>query len=365
MTSLQRLTLKLVGGIIGLAFEPAITGSTLAAMRFLPENVQRQFLELDFIPSWIQDDKVKLGLWILLALGFGKRLNRALNTLATNNWRISAQEGWKWDEEIAVVTGGSNGIGKQIVLGLVKRGVRVAILDVQELPEDLKENPSVSYFKCDVTSASDTNEAIESVRKTLGDPSILVNNAGIGGSYPILHTPDDYLHKIMGINLLAHWTTTKACLPSMIAQNKGHIVTIASMASYLALPAGIPYSASKAGALAFHEGLTCEIKHVYKAPGIVTTVAHPSWVRTDMTAKDAKQIEKGGKMMTPEYVGGRIVEQIFSRKGAQLILPDNLWAASGIRWWPNWLQEIARDAIGRPVGRAINRGRKKSDGSRS
>lgn len=70
----------------------------------------------------------------------------------------------------------------------------------------------------------------------------------------IVSHDDAFLHKIFGVNLLSHFTTVKEFLPDMLKQNKGHIVTVASMASFVAVPGIADYAATKAGALAFHEG---------------------------------------------------------------------------------------------------------------
>lgn len=72
------------------------------------------------------------------------------------------------------------------------------------------------------------------------------------------------------VNILAHFWTVKEFLPSMIKRNHGHVITIASMASFAALGEMVDYSCSKVGALAFHEGLTQEIRHWYGAKKIRT-----------------------------------------------------------------------------------------------
>ncbi|KAJ0333835.1 hypothetical protein COL922a_010392 [Colletotrichum nupharicola] len=207
---------------------------------------------------------------------------------------------------------------------------------------------TVFYRKCDISSASAVAEAADSIREMVGHPFILINNAGMANRSSILDLAPEKASKLFGVNLMALWYTTKAFLPNMILKNKGHIVTIASIASYISLPTAVDYSASKAGALAFHEGLTCEIKHIYRSPGVLTTVVHPMWVATDMTKDDKKAIERSGtnKMMKPEDVAKVVADQIFSRRGAQLIIPSRASWLSGFRGLPNWFQEILRDSIG-------------------
>ncbi|KAJ3579775.1 hypothetical protein NPX13_g790 [Xylaria arbuscula] len=290
----------------------------------------------------------KLILHLTLGLVILSSLNGWLNDWATNNWRISPNEGWIWDHEVAVVTGGSGDIGQALVEGLVSKGVRVAILDIQKPPSKLTNNKNVIYVRCDVSIPSDIIAAQDIIQRTFGHPSLLINNAGIVRTTTILDEPEDHLRRIVGVNLMAHWFTAKAFLPHMLSQNRGHIVTVASMAAFVALPTSVDYSATKAGTLAFHEGLACELKHLYKAPGVMTTIVLPDFVKTQMTKAYWTEVENaGGLLLEVDQVVEPILRQIFSRKGGQIFVPKSRAIVSFIRGWPNWLQEIIRDVIGR------------------
>jgi NAD(P)-dependent dehydrogenase (short-subunit alcohol dehydrogenase family) len=282
------------------------------------------------------------------ALSVVLQLNRTLNMMAANSWRLTASKGWDWPNEIAVVTGGSSGIGKDITEKLAALGVRVAVLDIQDLPKTMANDSRIRFFECDVTSPESLAAAADGVRQEFGHPSILINNAGITSPDPILKMAPSFLRKIFSVNCISHWLTVQQFLPHMIQMNKGHVVTIASIASFVALPTGADYSASKAAALAFHESLTCELKHIYKAPNVLTTVVHPNFVRTPLIAGVADQLEKAGvRMLTTEQVADPIVAQLMSRRGGQLIIPSFATPISGIRGWPTWLQELIRDTLGR------------------
>jgi all-trans-retinol dehydrogenase (NAD+) len=91
-----------------------------------------------------------------------------------------------------------------------------------------------------------------------------------------------------------------------------------------------------------------EIKHIYKKPGVLNTVVHPSWVRTPLVGGYEDHLEKTqGKLMKPEHIAKKIVDQIVSCRGGQLIMPSDLAIAARIRGEPNWLQELIRDfAVG-------------------
>jgi all-trans-retinol dehydrogenase (NAD+) len=160
--------------------------------------------------------------------------------------------------------------------------------------------------------------------------------------------PDAYLEKIFHINLISHWYTVREFLPGMISGKKGHIVTTASMASYTAVAGMVDYCCTKAGTMAFHEGLTQELKHRYNAPYIKTTAVHPYWVQTALITG---WVEAGLKkvknpLLTPEYVGGEMAKAILSGKSGHMTLPRSnptFALATGARGWPHWALALVND----------------------
>ncbi|KAI3318856.1 NAD(P)-binding protein [Xylariaceae sp. AK1471] len=336
-------------------FSPFLSGPLLFAVTYAPDTVHAVLLNLASKLPGLPAPSSNLDLTtattvlrVVFVLSIVRRLNRILSTMAANSWRLTAGKGWDWPNEIAVVTGGSSGIGKDIVEKLVALGVRVAVLDIQDLPKSMENDPRIHLFNCDVTSSESVAAAADAIRREIGHPSMLINNAGITSPTPILKMSESYLRKIFGVNTLSHWFTVQQFLPRMIQMNKGHVVTVASIASFVALPTAADYSASKAAALAFHESLTCELKHCYKAPNVLTTVVHPNFVRTPLVEDYADHLERSGvRLLTSEQIAEPIVAQLKSRRGGQLIIPRSAALISGIRGWPTWLQELIRDILGR------------------
>jgi NAD(P)-dependent dehydrogenase (short-subunit alcohol dehydrogenase family) len=333
---------------------PVLSGPILVSITYYPDTVRRLIASAArFLPEQVMTSILSLPphvattvLRVLAVLSLVRSVNGALNTMASNSWRLTAAKGWDWPNEVAVVTGGSSGIGKGIVERLVALGARVAVLDIQDLPKELQGNARIRFFHCDVTSAESVAAAAEAVRNEFGHPSILVNNAGIARPMPILKTPEEYLRKIFGVNVMSLWFTTQQFLPRMIQLNKGHIVTVASIASFVALATAADYSATKAGALAFHESLASEIKHQYKAPSVLTSVIHPNFVRTPLLDGFSGRLERAGvRMLTSDRIADEVVAQIKSRRGGQLVIPSSATGISAIRGWPTWLQELVRDAV--------------------
>lgn len=328
-----------------LALNPIVAASGLAIHALGKESITLPLLNSSVDLPRLRTYVTKRSLRILLVLGIIRVINRNLNSWATSNWRIRNTTQWRWHSEVAVVTGGCSGIGRSIVHALAQRGIKVAILDVSPLPEDMSIDGNVSYFRCDITSADSVAEAAKQIRATVGEPSVLVNNAGVvNAGRTILSSSDEAVHHLMAVNLLSLWTTTREFLPHMVQENKGHVITTASMASFISLPGAADYAVAKAGALAFHENLCFEIRNAYKAPGVLATVVHPSWVRTGMTEEFIERIESaGGKVMAPEEITSRVMEHVLQARGGQIIAPPNVAWLTGVRGWPNWLQEVLRD----------------------
>ena len=207
------------------------------------------------------------------------------------------------------------------------------------------ERELVRYYQCNVTSRDDIHKAAEAVRSEVGPPSILINNAGIGNAYTVLEIPTEALRNLFDINLISHWSTIQEFLPDMIAKKKGHIMSVASLASFVALAGAVDYSATKAALLALHEGLTQELKHRYKCPQIRTTIVHPSWTKSAITSHEAIRAglkQAGASLLEPEDVADAMVKQIVAAKSGQIVLGPAI--TPKVRAFPMWLQEIVRDS---------------------
>lgn len=272
--ALQRVSNLISLSVSHLALNPAVTASLLYILTKGPAGLRTRLTNrFAGLRDPARYATIIRALQWCLTLGLLRSANKTLNHLALNNYRLrpsSAQ--WHWDKEVAVVTGGCSGIGALIVKRLVSRGVTVAILDVQSLPPELQGctveswnvrdgatltlclDAHVRFSRCDITDPSAVSSAAQKIKKELGSPSILVNNAGILSAHTILATSHEYLRKIFDVNVLSNWTTVQAFLPDMIAQNKGHVVTVASGASFVSVAGMADYCATKASVLAFHEG---------------------------------------------------------------------------------------------------------------
>ncbi|KAJ4401710.1 hypothetical protein N0V91_007751 [Didymella pomorum] len=357
--ALQRVSNLISLSVSHLALNPAVTASLLYILTKGPAGLRTRLTNrFAGLRDPARYATIIRALKWCLTLGLLRSANKTLNHLALNNYRLrpsSAQ--WHWDKEVAVVTGGCSGIGALIVKRLVSRGVTVAILDVQSLPPELQGYAHVCFYRCDITDPSAVSSAAQKIKKELGSPSILVNNAGILSAHTILATSHEYLRKIFDVNVLSNWTTVQAFLPDMIAQNRGHVVTVASGASFVSVAGMADYCATKASVLAFHEGLNQELRLSYNAPNVLTTSIHPNWVRTPLLAPVSQELEKrGAVVMEPSDVADAVVKQIFSCRGAQVFLPSAAGRSALIRALPNWMQEGVRMGVARTITESVRVG---------
>ncbi|KAJ4340848.1 hypothetical protein N0V87_002202 [Didymella glomerata] len=357
--ALQRVSNLISLSVSHLALNPAVTASLLYILTKGPDGLRaRLTARFAALRDPSRHATILRVLKWCLTLGLLKSLNKTLNHFALNNYRLRpASAQWHWDKEIAVVTGGCSGIGALIVKRLVNKGVTVAILDVQQLPPDLAGYAHIRFYACDITDPEAVSSAAKKIREEVGSPSVLVNNAGVLSAHTILATTHEYLRKIFDVNVLSNWATVQAFLPDMIAQNKGHVVTVASAASYVSVAGMTDYCATKGAVLAFHEGLTQELRLSYNAPKVLTTSIHPNWVRTPLLVPVEQELKKrGAVVMEPADVADAVAKQIFSCQGAQVFLPSSAGRSALIRALPNWMQESIRMGVARTITESVKIG---------
>ncbi|KAI5292512.1 hypothetical protein KEM52_006299 [Ascosphaera acerosa] len=283
--------------------------------------------------------KPELAKWlkIIAMLGVAKKVHGLLNQAMLNNF---ARDKYVWDQEIAIVTGGSDGIGAKVSRILAERGVRVAVLDVKA--PTYTTGPKIHFVHCDVTSKDNIKAAAAEVRATFGEPTILVNNAGILPGTSLLGSSDALTRKVFEINTLAHYTLAREFLPHMIKRDHGMVVTVASQAAFITLPNMIDYSGSKSAAMSFHEGLTAELRANYKAPRVRTIVLAPGFIRTSLIDKLTCFDSVLNPLLSPDHVAQALTRQIFSGQSGGVYLPEFSSSFIGrlMRALPVWIQRI-------------------------
>ncbi|KAF6791392.1 hypothetical protein CMUS01_16231 [Colletotrichum musicola] len=282
---------------------------------------------------------IKFALALVLGWTAVKKTNSLLSSAVLNNF---TRDRYDWRRELVLVTGGSGGLGDMLVRKLAKDCVKVVSIDVVPPVTPL---PSNAYFyQTDITNSQSIKEAADKIRQDHGDPTVLVNNAGVMKLTTILDETEEQIRHVFDVNIVASFLVLKEFLPAMVKQNHGHVVTVASMASFVTGVQNVDYACSKAAALVLHEGLAQELRHRYKAPKVRTSIIHPTYVRTALIDKVHRSGKFKATILEPEDVVDRIFKQVKSGRSGQVYLPDSFSRAVGARAWPNWAQEALRNA---------------------
>src|SRR5436190_19913453 len=171
---------------------------------------------------------------------------------------------------IALVTGGGRGIGRAVALALAAEGADVAV--AARSADELEETVSNIHASgrrgeailCDVTQRQNVDAMIARVRTALGDPLILVNNAGVAASAKLTDTTDEMWDRMLRVNASGAFYCTRAVLPLMLAAKWGRIVNMASVAGRAGAPYIAAYTASKHALL----GLTRAVAAAVASRGI-------------------------------------------------------------------------------------------------
>ncbi|MAU10719.1 MAG: beta-ketoacyl-ACP reductase [Anaerolineaceae bacterium] len=214
--------------------------------------------------------------------------------------------------KIAIVTGGSRGIGRAIALELGQRGATVVVnynqsADAAEavIAEIKAAGGDGMTFQCDVSDADQVATMFKDVTKAYGQLDILVNNAGVTRDNVIMMLKPDDFDTVINTNLRSAWLCSKAASRTMMKKRSGRIINISSVVGIAGNGGQTNYAASKAGLLGLTKSLAKEI-----APRNVTVNAvAPGFIGTDMTSDLSDDIKETaishiplGRMGAPEDV---------------------------------------------------------------
>ena len=203
-------------------------------------------------------------------------------------------------EELCLVTGASRGIGQAIALELGKRGATVigtatSAKGAEGIAAMLSENSITGAgMVLDVTDTDSIAALLKDVQDSHGNPTVLVNNAGVTRDNLLLRMKDEEWDDVIQTNLTSAFRMSKACLRGMMKAKHGRIITITSVIAATGNPGQANYAATKAGVLGFTKSLAREVG----SRGITANAVAPGFIDTDMTRA------------LPEAQRDRLLEQI-------------------------------------------------------
>ena len=206
------------------------------------------------------------------------------------------------EEKVALVTGASRGIGKEIAAALAEEGAFVIVNyngsreRAEEVVRQIKERGgNAASYQCDVANFSKTEAMIKDLIKTYGHIDILVNNAGITRDNLIMKMSEEDFDCVLETNLKGTFKTIRHVSRQMVRQKSGKIVNIASVSGVLGNAGQANYAASKAGVI----GLTKTMARELAPRGINVNAVAPGFVNTEMTQVLTESIKEQATAQIP------------------------------------------------------------------
>jgi NAD(P)-dependent dehydrogenase (short-subunit alcohol dehydrogenase family) len=225
---------------------------------------------------------------------------------------------------VAIITGGSVGLGRQMAEGLAEMGANLVLCArkkerCQQAAEELKRlGVEVLALGCDVKDPANIQAVADATVKQFGQIDVLVNNAGAAWGAPVEAMTLDQWNKVIETNLTGTFLFSQAVGKVMIAQRRGKIINIASVAGLRGSApsfSAIGYSASKGGVIIFTKGLACK----WGMHNIQVNAIAPGWFPTEMSEK---VIERNKEMLLAGIPAGRFGEPD-DLKGAAVFLASD------------------------------------------
>lgn len=205
-------------------------------------------------------------------------------------------------DKVALVTGASRGIGKQIALSLAENGATVIVnycgseQKAKEVVEQINEKGGKAIaFQCNVSDYRETENMISEILALYGKVDILVNNAGITRDNLLIKMSEEDFDTVIETNLKGAFNTIKCLYRNFLKLRSGRIINISSVSGVMGNAGQANYSASKAGII----GLTKSVAKELGARGVCVNAIAPGFVETDMTENLSDTILEGAKKIIP------------------------------------------------------------------
>ncbi|MCD8309449.1 MAG: 3-oxoacyl-[acyl-carrier-protein] reductase [Clostridia bacterium] len=215
-----------------------------------------------------------------------------------------------FNNRVALITGGTRGIGLAIAKELSANGVNIAITasspSADEAVNAIKGmGVDCAYYSCNVADGTLVTDTVKQVIADFGKIDILINNAGVTADKLLIAMTESDFNRVIDVNLKGAFLVTKACLRQFVKNGYGRIVNISSVVGLMGNAGQANYAASKAGLIGFTKSVAKE----YAAKGVTCNAVAPGFIKTDMTAELPPQAKEkimaaipAGRMAYPAEV---------------------------------------------------------------
>lgn len=204
--------------------------------------------------------------------------------------------------QVALVTGGSRGLGRAIAQELARRGARLVINYSQCRPgaekvaaEIVNNGGMAMIYQANVANSVEAVGLAQAAQQKYGSLDILVNNAGIARDNLLLRMKEEEWDQVLSVNLKGVFNCTQACLRPMLKQRRGRIINISSVVGLTGNAAQANYAAAKAGIVGFTKAVAKEVA----SRGITVNAVAPGFIATRMTAALSEKVQEQYKQSIP------------------------------------------------------------------
>ena len=235
----------------------------------------------------------------------------------------------------ALVTGGGTGIGAAIARALAAEGAKLTLVGRRREPLEAVASGDFEALvaPADVTQREEVDRAFTLAREAQGPLTILVNNAGAAAGMPFAKVDEALWREMLAVNLDGMFHCCQTALPDLLAAERGHIVTIASIAGLRGFAYAAPYIAAKHGAV----GLTRALAAEYAGTSLRVNAVCPGFVETEMTVQSVAKIREktgrseeearselarlnpSGRLIAPEEVAAAVLDLIASERNGEAV----------------------------------------------
>jgi 3-oxoacyl-[acyl-carrier protein] reductase len=207
-------------------------------------------------------------------------------------------------KRVALVSGATRGIGREIAQAFLELGVDVVALHRRPLPSDTVLDPAVRPVQCDVTDFARVREVVSELEAVYGQIHYLVNNAGVTRDRSLFQMELDDWNEVLVTNLTGAFHLCRAAVLKMMKRQFGRIVNVTSVSGLVGAAGQCNYAASKAGLI----GLTKSIAREVATFGVTCNAIAPGYVETDMTAALPDRLKERARAAVPAGRFGRASE---------------------------------------------------------
>lgn len=206
------------------------------------------------------------------------------------------------ENKVALITGATRGIGKEIALELAVNGFNIAVnyrseqAGMEELKKEIeKNNVRCEFVKADVANFEDCESMVKETIEKFGKIDVLVNNAGITKDGLIMRMKKEDFESVIDVNLTGTFNVTRNVIPHMLKQRSGRIINVSSVVGVAGNAGQTNYSASKAGIIGFTKSLAKEVA----SRNILVNAIAPGFIDTDMTSVLSDAVKEGINAQIP------------------------------------------------------------------